>query len=129
MFFTDEEKKMLVENTKKIFNFLKDEVANNMRDDIYFDFLVRHGEKRLHIHVYKDGSFAINRGFNSCEYCLGDGFKTNYNLYCHGNPYKFFESYDEMFALIKNWQEIKAEIMPKIEKDKEVYSVLKEFEV
>lgn len=128
--FTYEEKQLLQKHVDDIKNYIITMIIPQLKGDLYIEFGGEHedprsGEKtsKYGLKIYKNPSF-IMRGWNEDvegQVGLRGGFGRLIELsYIH---------FEKQYALVKNWDIVKAKITEAIRKQEEESSFLKNFKV
>jgi hypothetical protein len=129
--YTKEERELLVKNVKAVLNYVKNEISPFLREFeiLKFEDHPRHYPIMFIVDPGKNPEIKFTRGSSSTQYYINDEFdsestKSNRRYYRW-----FFESYPEMHAFLENWQNMKRQLLNKIEANKSIKYNLKNFQV
>lgn len=130
-YYTKEECELLVKNVKAVLSYVKNEISPFLREFqiLKFEDSPRNYPIMFIVDPGKNPELKFTRGSSSTEYYISDEFdsestKAN-RRYCKW----FFEAYPEMHAFLENWQNIKKQLLDKIEKNKSIKYNLENFQV
>ena len=123
--YTETEKKMIVDNTKKILAYLKKDICPKLHDNFIVKFEDNPRYYKIMLVIQPNGKIEFTRGYRSTEFYLDDEYDSNVVKSERSKRYNFFERYDCMIALLENWKRIKDECKKETEKLK----FLSDFEV
>ena len=134
MNFTKEEQALLIKNVKTVLKFVRTNVCPYLRSRYYLKFEDDPGHYPIMFIVDpgKKGSIEFTRGHNSIQYFLGDEYdnnRTRLERYQSGRRYNFWECFDEMFAFLQSWTDLKADLLKAVDKGKNIKNTLKSFTV
>lgn len=121
--YTKEECELLVKNVKAVLEYVKNEISPFLREFQILEFKdnPKYYPIMFIVDSGKNPELKFTRGFRSTQYYINDEFdskstKSNRKYYrC------FFESYSEMHAFLENWQNIKRQLLDKIEENKSTF--------
>jgi hypothetical protein len=120
--FTKEETNLVINNAKKIIEFINTNILPNLKTDMTFrlymgrtikDLVIGvHGGKKGYITIYQGHSMTLENDYRS--------------------PYDYFFSdvnVEKTMALVKNWKNIKQDLLKQVENDAMDMELIKNFQV
>jgi hypothetical protein len=120
--FTKEETGLVISNAKKVIEFIRTEILPCLKTDMTFRMNMGRTIKDLVLSVHggKNGYITIYQGHAMT-------LENNYT-----NPFDYFFSdvnVEKTMALIKNWKDIKRDLLEQVEKDAMDTELIKNFQV
>ena len=120
--FTKEETALVINNAKKIIEFINTNILPNLKTDMTFrldmgrtikDLVIGvHGGKKGYITIYQGHAMTLENNYRS--------------------PYDYFFSdvnVEKTMALVKNWRNIKHDLLEQVENDAMDTELIKNFQV
>ena len=130
--FTANEKVQLVNNIKEICNYLLSNIVPKIRSEIYIKMEVNKGQYPLSFGIWPNRikCFSIGRdAINSSKYYLPNELEKHSFYSKKDHAHNLFESYEEMYTIIKNWNMIKDTCINKANADFEIKNTINNFKI